>query len=985
MGWGMFRSDESQNDILYRAVCNNDKPAALAALKAGANPDYVFSHSSMLGFAMFHAEYTLQDPLSMSRLLLENGANPNNSHLFFTAIRLKRYECALLLQKHGANINQPNQFGVTPLQRAAEDNEIYGMKILLGLKAHIDLTKFNEEAKKNMFDFLLSHVCTSIDELSEVLGKKDKEVRSWVDKINLFSGYLTTLKLKDHRKKVRDHLSTKALEAFKYLDEILSLKQAKIDLDYVINNIELLQGVGSGGFGKKTAKVDLLRCLSEIDPRIDVIQNDFLACIKGKYREKFSAYLQTGIDVNYANKAGVTPLLFAGFLEDPFFVKHLLDAGAVLPPYNKVKAQPSHVNKTLSTLNVIIGLELEVLFLDCITLTEVKKLSIDNVNKITDMIERAGYLETKEICPDFFATLQNSFSKNLNKFPAKHPHRINAKQVEVAFNAVIRGLKFLSWPNDGKVATLFNEFKEKIKTEVQVQSCLLLAAQTDWDVSDAIASGADVNFQDDQGNTALMRSIISQEEHVFYSLAYSMRCIEGVNLDLVNKDGLTAIELAAKKNMVNVVDYLLKMGANQVVPLSAEETVSPATAENKEEPVVVNAADDLGNKNITDLMAALFDSSGGQDTDTLINAFNARTALFSKDKSKRKKVRSQLATVLENKKNNLPVDKILSVSRVVDKIITRLDLIQGPGSHKKTGDKEVMHELKALKLRLEVDKQTFSLALDDMDPFEALTSGNKAMVMAALEKGVDVNCRNASGKTPLTFLVRYYDKEALQLLIAHGATINWIAISYSVATAEQIVNVSDALRAVLKQEMQDLMQEINSEKIALFIESINKKSFYFSKIFIWTYHLFVDEDLLEEGRNYIDGSALLMSNYDSAILNIFQDLKAVILDRRAALASIVDEPTLTAAHACLSQALKGLTIFKMDDMKKLKSLVESFLEHLQARIDRLTGADAPSYKSGNTQFKPMTSSEKAKAKEQLDDKKEAYFGIQNNNRMFNDL
>eukprot|EP00106_Octopus_bimaculoides_P016544 XP_014783986.1 PREDICTED: putative ankyrin repeat protein RF_0381 isoform X2 [Octopus bimaculoides] len=80
--------------------------------------------------------------VAIVKLLLENGAKANRRYFMgfeINLVPLQNIECLDLLLQYGANPNSINRCGVSPLMKAAKENEIFATRLLLRYGADVNL------------------------------------------------------------------------------------------------------------------------------------------------------------------------------------------------------------------------------------------------------------------------------------------------------------------------------------------------------------------------------------------------------------------------------------------------------------------------------------------------------------------------------------------------------------------------------------------------------------------------------------------------------------------------------------------------------------------------------------------------------------------------------------------------------------------------------------------------------------------------------
>ena len=143
----IIKKHKQQLDI-FEAACIGDAETVSQLL--GTNPEYLNSFSSdgftALGLASFFGH------LSLVKLLLEKGANPNiaaNNQFKVAPIHsvcaISAFDIAELLIEHGADVNAKQMQGITPLHSAAHTGQTKLSKLLIDNGADINAKMDNEQ------------------------------------------------------------------------------------------------------------------------------------------------------------------------------------------------------------------------------------------------------------------------------------------------------------------------------------------------------------------------------------------------------------------------------------------------------------------------------------------------------------------------------------------------------------------------------------------------------------------------------------------------------------------------------------------------------------------------------------------------------------------------------------------------------------------------------------------------------------------------
>lgn len=101
-----------------------------------------------------------------------------------------------------------------------------------------------------------------------------------------------------------------------------------------------------------------------------------------------------------------------------------------------------------------------------------------------------------------------------------------------------------------------------MKNQETLNKSLLLAVQMGnlKAVQKALNEGADIDFQGENGQTALMRAILNQKEDVFNLLLF-----ENANVNLQDKEGKTALMMAYQMGLTDFIEELKLKGADEKI------------------------------------------------------------------------------------------------------------------------------------------------------------------------------------------------------------------------------------------------------------------------------------------------------------------------------------------------------------------------------------------------------------------------------------
>lgn len=99
-------------------------------------------------------------------------------------------------------------------------------------------------------------------------------------------------------------------------------------------------------------------------------------------------------------------------------------------------------------------------------------------------------------------------------------------------------------------------------------------------------AGIDINHKDKEGLKALQLSLLNGQSNIADKILFTCRNMvgEGNNLTICNVDepikklGLSPLMIAVKKNDLDLVDVLLKLGANPQAPVKKDDQIITALA-----------------------------------------------------------------------------------------------------------------------------------------------------------------------------------------------------------------------------------------------------------------------------------------------------------------------------------------------------------------------------------------------------------------------
>lgn len=277
-----YQKRDSKNNKLHNAILVGDLEGVKEALAEGAQLDASHYVSSPLAQAL------MCPSLDVFKYLLACKANPNvvfsnGETLLGMAILKSTPERVSLLVWYGANSNQPNKKGVTPLQIAKEMTDITMMIALLSAGANINWNNkyFSQHLKEDIFRFLKFCINFYIDQLVKSIEKED-EIIKCIGVLNQLTkniegesaiypaqpGRFPADDLKNARETTRNKLTEKITSVIKEFKELESLQNANVGLQAIMDNLKIIKGWGSVGFTKKASMAALEKCMEVLNEKI---------------------------------------------------------------------------------------------------------------------------------------------------------------------------------------------------------------------------------------------------------------------------------------------------------------------------------------------------------------------------------------------------------------------------------------------------------------------------------------------------------------------------------------------------------------------------------------------------------------------------------------------------------------------------------------------------------------------------------------------
>lgn len=128
-------------------------------------------------------------------------------------------------------------------------------------------------------------------------------------------------------------------------------------------------------------------------------------------------------------------------------------------------------------------------------------------------------------------------------------------------------------------------------------------------IQQAMDDGADINFQGEDGQTALMRAILNQKEKVFYWLLENK-----ADVNLFDKSGKTALMFAYQQGLSDFAHQLIEMGAKEEMKDHQGHTAKEYELEEGEGVVMVQPKKEV-EVDLQDLLFASIESESQQGID----------------------------------------------------------------------------------------------------------------------------------------------------------------------------------------------------------------------------------------------------------------------------------------------------------------------------------------------------------------------------------
>jgi ankyrin repeat protein/CHAT domain-containing protein len=771
---------------LQKAVDTKDSALIVAVFTSGVEPDFLVQDEKSQSIP-YYLKLLKENNFWAMDVLISTGYQIPQRHQKSTALIFavseKHEDMAEYLIKHGADVNDSNNYGWQAIHYAARSGLTDITKILIENDAEINkavsttdlgyVTPLMLAARNAYFEtcVLLLEAGANIDYANSVSGTA-------LDLAEKYKDFWVTSLLK-----APDHIDDISLAYAIYTNNdalIQTLISKDIDPAYPLN-----YGWTSLHFAAQKGKNDVLKELLSKTNNMDVQKEDgFTPLMMAVYNNKFETVLllldnnaspliknadgQNVIDItkelNYKDiemlfydteKAKAQYALNKSLWDacmkkrtDADEVKALLEKGAHPNAYNE---------EIYSALGIAVRKDdapIVSLLLDHGADPNLW-LGYQGKNRFTPLMVAAynGYWESAKILIDKHA--DSSLKNGLGE---------GAREVALKQNQ----LYFIEFLDDYQLYYTFS-FIEAVKN-------------ADLDVVKGLdPKDVRINYQDTLGNTALHYAVIEEEEEIFKLI------LEAYNADIhiKNKAGETALDFAIRANNAEAVFHLLKKKAEIpefIGKMALREYISEPEYDIIRELIKNRASSRLS----LDFQRAVEESDQekmsllikkGVDVNTVFTS--GYTALQSAIKESDIKMIEALIASGVNPNTKTSTDKMPLVLAVQSNnlYLFKLLLDNGADSTNAVYDGIVFYELakKSEKNHIlnyyEQGEKYYSYYLFHHNFWEAIAKGDKEAVERALAEGVKIEEYNAEGFNALHIAINNKQHKIAHLLIKKGADI----------------------------------------------------------------------------------------------------------------------------------------------------------------------------------------------------------------------
>lgn len=635
------------------------------------------------------------DNSELVKLLLARGANPGlycpyGSSLDITVEKNNR-EMTELLIKNKVDINIKNQSEETPIFRAIMKNNKDFVEYLISNGAEINVKG------RSIKTPLHSAALLKDPEIAELLISKGADINAVYDKGNTV------------------------------IDDAIN--------DFFFNHKKIVSLLVSKNVSVSTAeKIHLFSYLGNLSE----VQN----------------LINQGVDVNLAGRYGFSPLHFAVAGENTHVVKYLIEKGAKINAKDKINCTPLHLaalrdNKEISQLLISNGADFNIR----IDTTKVFDRILTRIENETPLYLAVmyGYKNAAEILIEKGAVVKE---RNGNGFDTMML-AVRYNQKDIVKMLIEKGADVNAARGTDRWSPLHSAVSQGYKDIVEL----------------LIANGANINAKDSEGKTPLYCAIYTNncsKELVEFLIS------KGADVNAKTKDGLTPLCAAARYNYRDIAELLIAKGADinsgktsplfgaqqDVIELLLDKGVD-VNARNREGETALHIAAEYGNVEAVETFI-----QNGAD----VNAVTTVSSLPSLLRRNQQQPETPLYQAIAGEHQDV-VQLLIAYGAKKDSDSEKL-LQNEMNPLLRAVEKDNLEEAKSLlskgaDIKFK-DKRDWTLL------HHAAKRPDKNMIELLLDKGADVNAVTKDGMSVLDYAVTSRNKDIVDLMLARGAAVTSI-------------------------------------------------------------------------------------------------------------------------------------------------------------------------------------------------------------------
>lgn len=486
-----YKNKKGETALIYTAFIKNDKPSTeiiKILLEYGADINIKDNKGST---ALIYASYTMKT--DFVKALLDNNAdteisdNEKNTALLYACEGRNLYMLKTLLE-YNASTNVQDKYGKTPLIIACDYDSYDMAKILLEYNADVNLS---DHRKKTPLMHAVEERNTEIIELL-LKYKPDLTLKNESGKTALDIAYSRN----NYVKEITDLIKESSSREIQFLYAAAENNADKV-LKYIAEGI------------------DINNTIDESDDSIG--SNALLLASEFYHKEIIKILLEHNADVNFKNHLNKTALEYVSSNDDNFDIAlEFIKRGADVNALDNENAAPLMYAASYNAKKIL-------------------NLLIEN-NADINIQSKSGYT----------ALILAALNNNLDIV------KILIEKKADVFARDGYGRRCLYYADENGNAEMYEIFRKYHDDEYKKSTQFIfdvLYSKTD-EINKYISEGGDINFQDDNGLTAL--TVVENVEIAKILLD------NNADINKKGRDGYTPLMMAVRRDNINLLDFFIE-------------------------------------------------------------------------------------------------------------------------------------------------------------------------------------------------------------------------------------------------------------------------------------------------------------------------------------------------------------------------------------------------------------------------------------------